>query len=181
MQSQDCVILFCNEITEEVLFCNEITEEVLFCNEIPEGVIFYNKITQKLLSNKICQKYSLRWNLPTNIVLQWKCHPITTPECTLDERQVCSPHPSSQREAKAWTSKHLYRSFEVQAVSQSFLKLLETFQTQIAFPSVSFFTFLQRSFTKNSILCSAHKKSTAKKTMLNSINLMAIWMINYHE
>ena len=130
MQSQDCVILF----------CNEITEEVLFCNEIPEGVIFYNKITQKLLSNKICQKYSLRWNLPTNIVLQWTCHPITTPECTLDERKVCSPDPSSQREAK--TSKHLYRCFEVQAVSQSFLKLLETFQTQIAFPSVSFFTFL---------------------------------------
>ena len=95
MQSQDCVILFCNEITEEVLFCNEITKEVLFCNEIPEGVIFYNKITQKLLCNQICQKYSLRWNLPTNIVLQWKCHPITTPECTLDERQVCSPHPSS--------------------------------------------------------------------------------------
>ena len=60
MQSQDCVILFCNEITEEVLFCNEITEEVLFCNEIPEGVIFYNKITQKMLCDQICQKYSLR-------------------------------------------------------------------------------------------------------------------------
>ena len=186
MQSQDCVILFCNEITEEVLFCNEITEEVLFCNEIPEGVIFYNNITQKLLSNQICQKYSLRWNLPTNIVLQWKCHPITTPERTLDERHVCSPHPSSQREAKAWTSKHLYRCFEVQAVAQSFLKLLETFQTQIAFPPVSFFTFLLTEFHQKQhfVQCTQKINSQKDNVELNKPHgpwVMAIWMIKYHE
>ena len=75
MQSQDCVILFCNEITEEVLFCNEITEEVLFCNEIPEWgnilqyyskIAFQSNLSKIFIAVKFANKYCFTMKMSPN-------------------------------------------------------------------------------------------------------------------